>query len=63
MCTQMLMRAIIRRDVWTHTRESAPKVDSGRKIPRRSGESNLRRRRAGPMLYQLSYNPTCDKPP
>ena len=36
-------------------RESALKVDSGRKIPCRSGESNLRQRRAGPMLYHLSY--------
>ena len=39
-------------------RESVLKVDSGRKIPCRTGESNLRRRRAGPMLYQLSYIPT-----
>ena len=31
-------------------RESAIKVDSWRKIPRRTGESNLSRRRAGPML-------------
>ena len=38
--------------------ESALKVDSGRKIPCRTGESNLRQRRAGPMLYQLSYIPT-----
>ena len=38
-------------------RESALKVDSGRKIPRRIEESNLRRQRAGPMLYQLSYTP------
>ena len=36
-------------------RESALKVDSGRKIPYRTRESNLRQRRAGPMLYQLSY--------
>ena len=35
----------------------ALKVDSGRKIPCRTGESNLCRRRAGPMLYQLSYIP------
>ena len=33
------------------------KVDSGRKISCRTGESNLRRQRAGPMLYQLSYTP------
>ena len=36
-------------------RESALKVDSERKIPCRTGESNLRQRRAGPTLYQLSY--------
>ena len=39
-------------------RESALKADSGRKIPCRTGESNLRRRRAGLMLYQLSYIPS-----
>ena len=39
-------------------RESALKVDSGRKIPCRTGELNLRRQRAGPMFYQLSYIPT-----
>ena len=39
-------------------RESALKVDSGRKIPSRTGESNLCRQRAGPMLYQLRYIPT-----
>ena len=39
-------------------RESALKVDSGRIIPRRTVESNLRRWRACPMLYQLSYIPT-----
>ena len=37
--------------------ESALKVDSGRKIPCRTGESKLRRQRAGLMLYQLSYIP------
>ena len=31
-------------------RESAMEVDSGRKIPCRTVESNLRRRRSGPML-------------
>ena len=31
-------------------RESALRVDSGRKIPCRTGEPNLRRRRAGPIL-------------
>ena len=34
--------------------ESALKVDSGRKIPFRTGESNLRQRRAGPGPYQLN---------
>ena len=42
-------------------RESALKVDSGRKIPCRTGESNLRRRRASAMLYQVSYIPTHDQ--
>ena len=40
-----------------HVRESSLKVDSGRKIPCRTGESNQRQRRAGPTLYQLSYIP------
>ena len=39
-------------------RESALKVDSERKFPCRNGESNLRQRRAGPTLCQLSYIPT-----
>ena len=39
-------------------KESALTVDSGRKIPCCTRESNLRRQRAGPMLYQLSYLPT-----
>ena len=38
-------------------REHALKVDSGRKIPCLTEESNLRRRRAGSTLYQLSYIP------
>ena len=37
--------------------ESILKVESGRKILCRTGESNLRQRRASPMLYQLSYIP------
>ena len=32
MCTQMLMYVIANEDIWTHVRESALKVDSGRKI-------------------------------
>ena len=39
-------------------RESAMTVTCGRKLPCRTGESNLRRQRVGPMLYQLSYIPT-----
>ena len=38
-------------------RESALKVESRKNISRRTGESNLRQRRVGPMLYQLSYIP------
>ena len=39
---------------------SALKVDSRRKIPRRNGELNLRRQRAGPTPYQLSYIPALE---
>ena len=39
-------------------RESALKVDSGRKILCRSRELNLHWRRASWMLYRLSYIPT-----
>ena len=49
-CTRGLQRGC-----WDAVRESGVKVNSRRKIPCRAGESNLRRRRAGPMLYQLSY--------
>ena len=38
--------------------DSALKFDSERKMACRTGESNLRHRRAGPTLYQLSYIPT-----
>ena len=38
-------------------RESALKVDVGTKISRRTGDSNLRQRRDGPMPYQLRYIP------
>ena len=37
--------------------EFALKVDSRTQIPCRTGKSNLRQRRAGPTLYQLSYTP------
>ena len=41
--------------------ESALKVNSGGEIPCRIGESNLRWRRVGPTLYQLSYIPTAEE--
>ena len=56
-CAQMLMHATAYGGCTDTVRESALKVDSGRKIPCRTGDSNLRQRRAGPMLYQLSYTP------
>ena len=56
-CAQMLMHAIAHGGVQTHVRESALRVDCGRKIPCRTGESNPRQRRDGPMLYPLSYIP------
>ena len=49
-CTQMLMHAIAhggRRDTM---RESALKVDSGRKIPCHTTELNLRQQRASPVV-------------
>ena len=51
------MHAIAHGGVRTHTREYALIADSGRKIPCRTGESNLRQRRAGLMLCRLSYIP------
>ena len=49
-CAQMFMHVIAHGAARTHVTESALKVDSGRKIPRRTGESNQRQRRDGPML-------------
>ena len=40
-CAETLMREIAHGGVRTHVRESAQKVDSGRKIPCRTGESML----------------------
>ena len=57
-CAQILMHGIAHGGVWDTLRKSALKVDSGRKIPCLTGESNLRRQRAGQMLYPLSYIPT-----
>ena len=56
-CAQMLMHAIAHRGCTDTVRECALKADTGRKISCRTGESNLRQRRAGPTLYQLSYIP------
>ena len=39
-------------------RESALKVDSGRKIPCHIGGLNLHQQHVSPMLFQLSYIPT-----
>ena len=49
-CAQVLMHAFAHGGVRTHVRESALKLDSGRSNPCRTGESNLRQRRDGPML-------------
>ena len=48
---QMLMHAIAHGGVRTHVRESALKVDSGRKSLSATEEPNLRQLRAGPMFY------------
>ena len=45
----MLMHAIVHRGVQT-AKESALKVDSGKKIPCRARELNLRKQRDSPML-------------
>ena len=49
-CARVSTRAIAHGGVNTHLKESALKVYSERKIPCRTGESNLRERRDGPML-------------
>ena len=43
-------------------REFSLKVDSRRKIPRRTGESNLPQQCDGPTLYQPSYIPISTAP-
>ena len=57
-CAQMLVHAIAHEGCTDTVGESALKVDSGRKIPCRTGESNLPQRRAGSKICQLSYIPT-----
>ena len=56
-CTQTLMHSIAHEGCTDKVRESALKADSGRKLPCRTGESNLPQWCAGPTLYQLSYIP------
>ena len=56
-CAQMLMHAIAHAGVRTHVRESSLKVDSGRKIPCRTRESNLRQQCDGPLLYLWATSP------
>ena len=51
------MRATAHRGCTDTVRESALTVDSGRKIPCRTGEWNLQQRRAGPTLHPPSYSP------
>ena len=53
-CAQMSMHAIAHGGVRA-PKKSVLTVNSGKKIPCRTRESKLRRRRAGPMFYQLSY--------
>ena len=55
-CAQMLINAIAHGGVWdTCKRVCTESWVCERKIPCRTGESNQRRRRDGPTLYQLSY--------
>ena len=56
-CAQMLMHAIAQGGVRTHVRECALRVDSGKKIPCRTGESNLRQRHDGLMLKPTELHP------
>ena len=42
----------------TATVRTESERSSGRKIPCRTCESNLRQQRTGPMLYQLNYIPS-----
>ena len=55
MCALMLMHGIAHEGCTDTVRESALKVDSGRKIPRHSMESSLPQRCAGLTHYHLSY--------
>ena len=56
-CAQVLTRGTAHKGVQTYVRESALKMDSGRKIPCRTRELNLHQRHDGPMLYQWATSP------
>ena len=56
-CAQMQMYTTAHGGCTDTEGESALQVDSGRNIPGRTGESNLRGRRTNLMLYQRSYIP------
>ena len=57
MWTQMLMHVIAHEGCVDNVRESALTVDEGRKIPCRTGESDLPQQHAGSTLYKLNYIP------
>ena len=59
-CAQMLKHATAQGGVQTPEEESALKVDSGRKIPCCTGESNLCQWRGSPMLYHWHTSPPFD---
>ena len=59
-CAQMEMFATAHGGVRTPWESLYWKLTLGEKIPCRTGKPNLRRQRAEPMLYQLSYIPTRD---
>ena len=58
MRAQMLMHAIAYWGCMDTEREPSLKVDSMKKIPCHTGESNLHQRLDSPKLYQLSYIPS-----
>ena len=56
MCAETLTHAIADRGVRTLP-QSEPNANSGRKIPCRTGESNLRPKRAGPEVQATELHP------
>ena len=59
MCAQRLMREIETLGLFEHVRESDLKVDCWKKIPCRSGESNLCQQCAGPDTQPTELHPRC----